>query len=256
MDKSIVFIAGRRPSSNTIYNSLKDNFLIKKVIIEEPEPLVRSFKRKTKRLGWGRVIGQAFFLLLVVPLLRMLSRRRIQAIKEGYCLDDTPIDEDRIISVTSVNSAEASSVFRKLNPDIVLVNGTGIVSSEILNCIPAKFINMHAGITPLYRGIYGAYWALVESNRKACGVTIHLVDSGIDTGGILEQGVIKPTDKDNVTTYPLLQLAVGIPLLQKAIADVMANRIEVKPAPEGKSRLWSHPTVYEYIRNRIRYGIK
>jgi methionyl-tRNA formyltransferase len=117
-------------------------------------------------------------------------------------------------------------------------------------------MNMHVGITPLYRGVYGAYWALVENNRKACGVTIHLVDPGIDTGGILEQGIIYPTEEDNCVTYQYLQLAVGLDLLKKVITEVGSGNFEIKPNPPGPSRLWSHPTLWDYLYYRITYGIK
>jgi hypothetical protein len=53
----------------------------------------------------------------------------------------------------------------------------------------------------------------------------------------------------------LLQLGVGIPLLKKAIEDVFENRVNIKPYPDGKSRLWSHPTLWGYIWYRIRYKI-
>ena len=42
---------------------------------------------------------------------------------------------------------------------------------------------MHAGITPQYRGVHGGYWAVVNNDPEHCGVTIHFVDKGIDTGG-------------------------------------------------------------------------
>ena len=147
-------------------------------------------------------------------------------------------------------------ILKESNPDVVLVEGTRIISRRIIDCIPVKFINMHAGITPLYRCVHGAYWALVEDNRKACGVTVHLVDTGIDTGNILEQGIIEPAAEDNFVTYDLHQMAVGIPLLKKAARDVLENRVEIKPNPEGKSKLWSHPTLWEYIWFRFRLGVK
>ena len=56
-------------------------------------------------------------------------------------------------------------------------------TSPLLEAVPAVFLNTLAGITPSYRGVHGAYWALVQRQPDACGVTVHLVDAGIDTGG-------------------------------------------------------------------------
>lgn len=243
-------------STNIIYNSLKSDFKIDRVVIEKKMPIVRFLKKRIKKLGFFKVVGQITFQLLVVPYLKITSKKRISELKQFSELNNIPIDKSKIFNVESVNSDQTKAVLKEINPSVVIVNGTRIISEEILNCIPAKFINMHTGITPLYRGIHGAYWALVENNKKACGVTVHLVDQGIDTGNILEQEIINPIKEDNIITYSLLQLAKGLPLLKKAIKNICEDQISIKPYPEGASRLWSHPTLLEYIRYRIRYGIK
>jgi methionyl-tRNA formyltransferase len=99
----------------------------------------------------------------------------------------------------------------------------------------------------MYRGVHGAYWALADGAPHACGVTVHLVDAGIDTGGILEQALIRPTARDNFVTYPLLQTAAALPLLQRVIRRGLKGALVVQPNPEGKSALRSHPTLLEYF---------
>lgn len=254
--KTIVMLAGRGESTNIIYNALRDDFKIGKVIIEKPVPRPQFLKRRVKRLGFLKVAGQVAFKMLVIPQLKENSRQRILKLKQTFELDDAPISESEIIKVISVNSEEVITILREITPDIVIINGTRIVSNRTLSALPVKFINMHAGITPLYRGVHGAYWALVEGDSQACGVTVHFVDSGIDTGNIIQQGFINPTEEDNFVTYPLLQLAAGIPLLKKAIDNVFENRVKIKANPRGKSKLWSHPTLFEYIWHRLRYGVK
>lgn len=256
MNKAIVILAGAGASTNIVYNALSAEFEIISVIIEKPIPRTEFLKRRIKRLGLLKVIGQVLFQLVRVFYLERRSRRRIRELKETFKLNDSPVGANRIINVASVNSDETITILKDINPPVVVVNGTRIISDQVLKCIPGKFINIHAGITPLYRGTHGAYWALVEKNKAACGVTAHLVDSGIDTGHILGQAIIEPTEEDNFTTYPLLQLAAGIPLLKKAVNDLFEDRIEIKPYPEGRSRLWSHPTLFEYLRYRLAHGVK
>lgn len=255
-DRTIAILGGRRESTNIVYNALKDEFQVGRVIIEAPVSRVRFLRRRIKRLGFSTALGQVLFQLIVVPYLKRRSRKRLRQIREVFGLDDSPVDPSYLSNVESVNSDHTMALLKETNPTVVVINGTRIIAERILNCIPAKFINIHAGITPLYRGVHGAYWALVEKNRRACGVTVHFVDPGIDTGNIIEQAPIEPTKDDNFATYPLLQLGTGIPLLKKAINDVFDARIEIKPSPEGKSRLWSHPTLFEYIQYRIRCGVK
>ena len=97
---------------------------------------------------------------------------------------------------------------------------------------------------------------LVERRREACGVTAHLVDTGIDTGNILGQAMIDPTPQDNFVTYRYLQLAAGHPLLKQAVRSVIDGQLAPVPAPEGESKLWSHPTITEYLRYRVSRGVK
>lgn len=255
-DKKIVMLAGTKSITNIIYHSLKNNFNIEKVIIEKPVPIFVFLKRRIKRLGFLKVFGQILFKLIVVPYLELSSRKRLSELKQRYGFDDSPIDKNKVVNVDSVNSDETMRILKESNPDVVLIEGTRIISGRIIDCIPVKFINMHVGITPLYRGVHGAYWALVENNRKVCGVTVHLIDAGIDTGGIVGQAIIAPEKEDNFTTYEMHQLNAGMPLLRKALRDACEDAIVIKPPPEGPSKLWSHPTLWEYIWFRFRLGVK
>jgi folate-dependent phosphoribosylglycinamide formyltransferase PurN len=65
---------------------------------------------------------------------------------------------------------------KAINPDLVIVNGTRIISKKVLSSINSKFVNIHVGITPKYRGVHGTYWALVNNDVENSGVTVHFVD--------------------------------------------------------------------------------
>jgi methionyl-tRNA formyltransferase len=139
---------------------------------------------------------------------------------------------------------------------VVLLNGTRIIARRVLEQVPAVFINMHSGITPGYRGVHGAYWALARGDRGRCGVTIHLVDAGIDTGAVLEQATFEPGPEDSFVTYPYHQLSVGLPLLERAAVAALRGELRGRPAPADDSRLWSHPTIGQYLANLIRRGVR
>jgi len=130
-----------------------------------------------------------------------------------------------------------------------------MIKQEAIEAIEAPFINIHVGITPKYRGTHGGYWALAKNDEENCGVTIHLIDTGIDTGGILYQKRIQRTEKDSINTYPYLQLAAAIPLMKKAITEVANKNYKVQNV-NLPSKLWSHPTLFEYIKNQIWFGVK
>lgn len=255
MSATIIMLAQESDHANITFNQLSREFDISKVIFESPEPRGRFVKRRIRRMGIFTVAGQIMFQLFIVPFLRHESSERIKAICDENEMYTAPVPEDRVIRVKSINSKKTRRIIEELSPAIIVVVGTRIISRKLLQAIPATFINIHCGITPLYRGAHGGYWALVEKDLKNCGVTVHHVDPGIDTGGILHQATIEPTAEDNYYTYPYLQFAAGVPLIGQAIRAAQAGNLQTTAAPAGESRMWSHPTALSYLLGRAR-GVK
>ncbi len=256
MGLRIAILGGRGQSSRIVFHALQCEFGVCNAVIEDPVPRAEFLQRRIKRLGWRRVAGQVLFTQFVVPILSREAKSQAASVKEIYALNDSPIPRDKMTRVSSVNSDRCIEALQSAAPDVVAIAGTRVIAERVLTSVKTKFINIHAGITPLYRGVHGGYWSLVHNDRNNCGVTVHLVDKGIDTGGIVHQALIQPSSADNFTTYPLLQLGEGIRLLKQTISEIEAGRFALKPAPHGPSRLWSHPTLSEYYSNRSRTGVK
>lgn len=256
MNKKIVMLCSDCFSTVTLYNAVSRQYPIDRVITEDPMRGMALVRRRIKKLGWFRVAGQVLFSICMVPLIRAGSRKRMEQIHRDYQFDETPVPAEKNTHLASVNSEACIALLKELNPDLVLVNGTRIISKKVLESTSAVFINMHTGITPKYRGVHGGYWALVKNDAANCGVTVHLVDKGIDTGGILYQALIPVTKKDNYFTYPYLQFGEGIPLVVKAVEDALEQRIQVVESRTKESALWYHPTIWQYLYARIFRGKK
>jgi folate-dependent phosphoribosylglycinamide formyltransferase PurN len=253
---SVVLLARDREPARIVYHHLRSRFEVRAVVLEDAVPRRRFLARRLTRLGPSVVAGQLLFRLLVVPFLTRAARARTAEIKVAHGLDDRPIDADAVTRVSSVNSAAVHDLLRALSPDVVVINGTRLVSAETLAAVPATFLNVHAGITPRYRGVHGGYWALRERDGEHCGVTVHVVDEGLDSGPVLAQGRIRPTTADTFVTYPLLQLAAGLPLLADAVQRVASGDVRRRDPPRGGSKVWSHPTLWQYAAGRLRFGVK
>ena len=251
----IILLGRQGLATNIVFHSINEAFGIDTVVIEDPESMSVFLKRRVKKLGIWTVFGQLLFMTLVVKSFIFLSKKRKKEIVETEKLNTSPIPSEKTITVSSINAAETIRVLQNLNPDLVIVNGTRIISKKVLSAIPCNFMNTHAGITPKYRGVHGGYWALTQDDKQHCGVTVHYVDEGIDTGNIISQALIKPTAADNFTTYPLLQLAEGVNLLKKAIEE--SKNGAIRPIQgTGESHLWYHPTIWQYLYYWIMKGIK
>lgn len=252
----IVLLIGNDRYSRFLYNYLSRHFDLQAVIIEDPVSKMQLVKRRMKKLGYFTVLGQLAFQFIVPRLLKKSTSGREHFLLHHYNLDDSPIENSKLIHVPSVNNLHTIEKLQQLNPDLVVVNGTRIISKKVLEAIDAPFINTHAGITPQYRGVHGGYWALANDDQQNCGVTIHFVDKGIDTGSIISQHIITPGSEDNFTTYPLHQLGTALPHLKNAIENILMGNITTQNPLRSNSQLWYHPTLWQYIYNRIHKKIK
>ncbi|MDB5203128.1 MAG: formyl transferase [Ferruginibacter sp.] len=253
--KTIVLLAVDCLPTRAVYHAVDKRFGVHKVILEEKESTKVFIKRRIKRLGFLKVAGQAIFQVLVVPFLNRSSADRVAQIIAENKLNTAPIPSEKIIQTLSINDAYVIEALQQMKPDLVIVNGTRIISKKVLAAVSCPFINMHVGITPMYRGVHGGYWALANNDAENCGVTIHLVDAGIDTGKVLYQQKISVSPEDNFSSYPVLQFAAGVSLILKAVEDALTNNLRPYQSIGG-SKLWYHPTIGEYLVNRFSKRVK
>lgn len=250
MPEHLIVLIGREgASTNILFQALADHHPVH-VIHEEPPPTRKLLRWRLKQVGLFRLMGQVLFHVgIALPLGRLSAGRRRAILKQVGALDLPPPPE-KVSRTASVNSPDLLEQLKVLAPSLMVINGTRILTARTLGAIGIPVLNVHAGITPKYRGVHGGYWALVNKDEAHCGVTVHLVDAGIDTGGILHQALIHPSPKDNFTTYPVLQLVAGSKLLVKAVQEVLDGRYQVIK-PTTTDRRWYHPTLWGYVWFRL-----
>lgn len=248
--KKIIFLAADCESSRWVYNALKESFTIEAVILEKPVSKKELVKRRIRKIGLASVAGQIIFSAFIVPLLKIISKKRKTYLADKYQLKNTDFDSSKTVRVNSINEEHCLQELHRLQPDIIVVNGTRIISKKILQSINAAFINMHVGITPKYRGSHGGYWALRNNDVENFGTTIHLIDTGIDTGSVIKQVFIKPDKDDNFATYPVLQCVIGIKALKEVLADMLSGNYKaIKNTIKGK--MYYQPTLWQYVTGKV-----
>ncbi|MBA5247441.1 formyl transferase [Marnyiella aurantia] len=252
----IIMLAGKGKSTAYIYNGITQNIDIEAVLIADATPAIQLIKRRIKKLGFVTVINQLLFQTVLSKTIAFFSKRLIECRKKQLNLRDQPIPAEKILDVGFVNSDICLKTIIDLNPDVIIVNGTSIIKKKILEATDAIFINTHVGITPQYRGVHGGYWALRNHDSQNFGVTVHKVDSGIDTGDVIYQSTCAVTKKDNFLTYPLYQYALAIPLLVKTIENIKRNQLVTAKKENVKSKLYYHPTMTDYIYGWFKDNIK
>ncbi|WDZ78686.1 formyl transferase [Ensifer adhaerens] len=234
-------------------NALAARFADVTVLEEQPESKGLFLRRRARKLGWLTALGQ-LATMIASRFGKRFTRKRAAEILETYQVSGTPDASVPVRPVNSINDADAIRQIRALDPDVVFLISCRMLTSGTLAAIPCPVLNFHAGINPAYRGLMGGYWALVNRDVENFGATVHLVDAGVDTGGVLYQSRQTPARSDTMHTYPLLQTAASTDIAIAGVADALAGTLRPVDVA-GPSRQWYHPPIWTWVWNGLRRGI-
>jgi folate-dependent phosphoribosylglycinamide formyltransferase PurN len=249
----IVCVTAGGPYPWVIINALGDAFGPLDVIVEQPEPKSAFLKRRARKIGWLQTAGQ-FATMLWSRFGKRFAARREAEIIAANALRITPDPAHRTHTVGSINDAEALRLLAACQPEIVFLAGCRMLSKAALARIPCPVMNYHAGINPAYRGMNGGYFARAHGDADNFGTTIHRVDEGVDTGGILRQTRIPVDGRDTILTYAMLMAAHSRQIAVDAVRDVLAGTAkELKT--DLPSRQHFHPPIWSYLWTGITKGV-
>jgi methionyl-tRNA formyltransferase len=161
---------------------------------------------------------------------------------------------------TRVNSAECVTTIAGLKPDVNLSIAYDQIFGSDIRATASWFLNVHAGKLPKYRGRNIINWAIINGESEI-GLTVHVVDHGIDTGDVLLQRLL-PIGWTDTYGDVLDRVVREVPALVVESLDMLASGA-AEPWPQGTGGTyygarregdewidWSRPSVDVY--NKIR----
>ncbi|MCV0373052.1 MAG: phosphoribosylglycinamide formyltransferase [Nitrosarchaeum sp.] len=101
-----------------------------------------------------------------------------------------------------------------------------IISPEFVEIYKNRIINIHPALLPSFPGLDAQRQAL-DYGAKYSGCTVHFVDSGVDTGPIILQAVVKIKDSDTEESLSKRILAKEHQTYAKAVRLFAEKRIKV-----------------------------
>jgi phosphoribosylglycinamide formyltransferase 1 len=106
---------------------------------------------------------------------------------------------------------------------VVLAGYMHLLTPQFLERFPARVINVHPSLLPDFPGAHAVADQLAAGVRES-GVTVHVVDEGIDSGPVLLQERVPVLDGDTVETLHERIKQVEHRLLPQAVEELLCAR--------------------------------
>lgn len=132
-------------------------------------------------------------------------------------------------------------------PDVIVVSCFTLRVPPALLALP-RFgcVNVHPSPLPRWRGVDPVFWTL-RCGDEETGLTIHLMDEGLDTGPILLQERIAVPEGIRQTDFERELSARAGPLLVKALDGLIAGEIVPAPQDERLATAAPEPAPEDYV---------
>lgn len=154
-------------------------------------------------------------------------------------------------SVKSVNGPDAVSAVA--GADALIYGGGGILRRALIDAVDGRVINPHCGPLPEIRGMNAIEWATLLGAEQA--ITVHFIDQGIDTGGILRRVPVATESDFTVADLRSAAVATGVSAvldLLPADADINTIRVSENPGRDAGRQCYTlSPAVLELLESRL-----
>jgi len=123
----------------------------------------------------------------------------------------------------------------ELEPQVIVVAAYGLIlPPEVLVIPPFGCLNVHASLLPKYRGASPVAGALLAGEEET-GITIMLMDEGMDTGPILAQARLPIAPEDNQGSLTEKLAYLGADLLLETLPRWLKGEITPQPQENDKA---------------------
>jgi len=203
--------------------------------------------RYRKRLRTDGLLRTLDFLGGVAVAARVKPRwhRRIDAALAEHAPDDVT-EGVPVVDGGSANSEDEVRAIQSLEPDLTYQAGPGIVREPVFTAAPRGMLHVHHGILPGIKGVASPEWAVIEREPAWLGVTLHLIDAGIDTGALVAQGRPAVEAGDGWVDVRVKLSLLGARLIAEGLR-ALDGGLEAVPQPaELRSEYRTSPVLSEW----------
>jgi phosphoribosylglycinamide formyltransferase-1 len=156
------------------------------------------------------------------------DRPRVKALEraESHGVESAVLDPKDFDGRASFDRAVAD-LLRDRGVDVVVTAGyMRLLGPAVLEAYGGRWLNVHPSLLPAFPGMRGVADAL-DYGVRVTGVTVFLVDEGMDTGPVVSQEAIEVHEDDDWDSLEARVHEVEHRLLPAATAALVEGRIRV-----------------------------
>jgi phosphoribosylglycinamide formyltransferase-1 len=174
---------------------------------------------------------------------------------ELYCSQTEDFSNVTFLKKGDINSDRYVEEIKNLNPDLIIAYGCSIIKPALVEHFENRFINVHLGLSPYYRGSGTNFWPFMNNEPELVGVTFMHIDAGVDTGKIFHQ--IRPRifpgdDVHKIGNRLIYDFAMLLPMIISRFDDLEEMEqiaVEKSSAKYYKNSDFSEASLVELNKN-------
>jgi methionyl-tRNA formyltransferase len=149
--------------------------------------------------------------------------------------------------VRHLSNPDTIKVFEVYRPDILCVACFSMRIPRVILDLPRLgSLNVHPSLLPANRGPEPLFWTLREGGEKA-GVTIHMIDEGLDSGAIVAQHTFVIPEGIDYFELETLAADLGGKLLTRSVWEMYNGEAVHIPQDETKSSYHAFPCDDDFV---------
>ncbi len=152
--------------------------------------------------------------------------------------------------IENPNKKDFIKMLEEKQVDVIINQSQCILKKKLLNTPSIGVINRHNALLPKNRGRLTPFWVLFNGEKET-GVSIHFVESGIDSGEIIVQERFPLDKKDNFNSVVKKNYEVASKAMVKAIDILEKGNYQLIGNNDDVATYNSTPTFKEALRYRV-----
>lgn len=152
--------------------------------------------------------------------------------------------------IKSPNEKKFFDKLKKMKPDVLINQSQCLLKKNLLSIPKIGVINRHNALLPKNRGRLSPFWVL-HRKEKETGVSIHFVESELDSGDIIVQKKVDVDKKDNFNSLVKKSYQIAADAMLEALGKLENHNFETIHNDDSLATYNSIPTFRDAMKYRF-----